>query len=142
MATERGEVVNALPFFGEHPVVICKPHFSISTPELFKEIDARKNKCRPDTEGMIQALTDGDRDGVICRMYNVFEDVLGKRSKGIAEIKRALMNHGALGACMSGTGSAVYGIFADDKTAKNAYYALRERYPEVFLCKTCGRIPE
>lgn len=142
LATNRGEVMTRLPYFGEHPVVICKPYFSISTPELFQEIDARKNKCRPDTEGILQALQDGDARGVICRMYNVFEDVLGRRTKGIMEIKRGLMNHGALGSCMSGTGSAVFGIFPDDKTAKDAYYALRKRYPEVFLCKTCDRIPD
>lgn len=142
LATNRGEIVNPLPYFGDHHVVICKPYFSISTPELFKQIDARKNKCRPDTEGMLKALEEGNSAGVICRMYNVFEDVLGRRSKGISEIKRGLMNHGALGACMSGTGSAVYGIFPDDRTAKDAYYALRKRYPEVFLCKTCDRIPE
>ena len=140
LATNRGEIVEPLPYFGEHPVVICKPYFSISTPELFKQIDARKNKCRPDTEGVLKALSEGNAQGVICRMYNVFEDVLGKRAKGIGEIKRALLNHGALGACMSGTGSAVYGIFPDEKTAKDAYYVLRNRYPEVFLCKTCDRI--
>ena len=50
------------------------------------------------------------------------------------------MNHGALGACMSGTGSAVFGIFPDERTGKDAYYALRKRYPEVFLCKTNGAI--
>lgn len=142
LATNRGEVMTRLPYFGDHPVVICKPYFSISTPELFKQIDARKNKCRPDTDGIIQALEEGNTSGVICRMYNVFEDVLGRRTKGINEIKRALMNHGALGACMSGTGSAVFGIFPDEKTAKDAYYALRKRHQEVFLCKTCDRIPE
>ncbi len=142
LATERGEVMTRLPYFGDHHVVICKPYFSISTPELFKEIDSRKNKCHPDTEGILAALHEGDDQGVIRRMYNVFEDVLGRRSKGIAEIKRALLNHGASGACMSGTGSAVFGIFPDEKTAKDAYYALRKRYPEVFLCKTCDRIPE
>ena len=142
LATNRGEVLTELPYFGDHPVVICKPYFSISTPELFKQIDKRKNKCRPDTDGIVKALQEGNSQGVICRMYNVFEDVLGKRTKGIMEIKRALMNHGALGACMSGTGSAVYGIFPDEKTAKDCYYALRKRYPEVFLCKTCGRLYE
>ena len=142
LATGRGEIMEELPFFGEHPVVICKPYFSISTPMLFGKIDDRKSKCRPDTEGMLEALREKNPAGVICRMYNVFEDVLGKRTKGINDIKRALMNHGASGACMSGTGSAVFGIFPDEKTAKDAFYALRRRYPDVFLCKTCNRLPD
>lgn len=140
LATGRGEILRRLPDFGKHPVVICKPYFSISTPALFQKIDARKSKCRPDTDGILTALGKGDSMGVIRRMYNVFEDVLGNRTRGINEIKNGLMEQGALGACMSGTGSAVFGIFPDDKTAKDAYRVLRKRYPEVFLCRTRGRI--
>lgn len=136
LAAGRGEILTPLPSFGQHTVVICKPYFSISTPALFQKIDERKSKCRPDTEGILKALEEGDSTGVVCRMYNVFEDVLGRRTRGIQEIKNGLMHHGALGACMSGTGSAVFGIFPDEKTGKNAYYALRKRYPEVFLCRT------
>lgn len=142
LATNRGEVLTRLPYFGTHHVVICKPRFAISTPELFREIDSRKSKCRPDTEGILQALEEGNPSGVICRMYNVFEDVLGKRTKGIMEIKRVMMNTGALGACMSGTGSAVFGIYPNERSAKDAFYTLRKRYAEVFLCKTCDRLPE
>lgn len=42
------------------PVVICKPDFPISTPELFHRVDARTSRCRPDTEGICAALADGD----------------------------------------------------------------------------------
>lgn len=140
LATGRGEILTPLPAFGTHWAVICKPHFSISTPALFQKIDARKSKCRPDTDGILAALETGDSMEVVRRMYNVFEDVLGNKSRGIHEIKTALMDRGALGACMTGTGSAVFGIFPDEKSAKNACYALRKRHPEVFWAQTCGRI--
>lgn len=140
LATGRGEILTPLPAFGTHWVVICKPHFSISTPALFQKIDARKSKCRPDTDGILAALETGDSMEVVRRMYNVFEDVLGNKSRGIHEIKTALMDRGALGACMTGTGSAVFGIFPDEKSAKNGCYALRKRHPEVFWAQTCGRI--
>lgn len=140
LATGRGEILTPLPEFGRHWVVICKPYFSISTPALFQKIDARKSKCRPDTDGILTALTAGDDAGVIRRMYNVFEDVLDGKGRGIREIKTALMDRGALGACMTGTGSAVFGVFPDEKSAKNACYALRKRHPEVFWAETCGRI--
>lgn len=140
LATGRGEILTPLPAIQEQNIVICKPRFSISTPILFKKIDARKSKCRPDTEGICAALEAGDIMGVVRRMYNVFEDVLGDKARGINEIKTALMNHGAMGTCMSGTGSAVFGVFADEELAKNAGHALRKHYHEVFCCKTCGRI--
>lgn len=140
LATGRGEILTPLPPFGRHWVVICKPRFSISTPALFQKIDARKSKCRPDTDGILEALSAGDGMGVVRRMYNVFEDVLGNKARGIHEIKTALSDRGALGACMTGTGSAVFGIFPDEKSAKNACYALRRRHPEVFWAETCEKI--
>ena len=140
LATGRGELLTPLPDFGRHWVVICKPYFSIATPVLFKKIDARKSKCRPDTDGILAALSAGDDMGVVRRMYNVFEDVLGDKSRGISEIKTALMDRGALGACMTGTGSAVFGIFPDEQSAKDACLALRRRHQDVFWAETCGRI--
>jgi len=140
LASGRGEVLTPLTELGRHWVVICKPYFSISTPALFQKIDARKSKCRPDTDGMIAALDAGDAMGVVRRMYNVFEDVLGDKARGIREIKSALVDRGALGACMTGTGSAVFGVFPDEKSAKNACFALRKRHPEVFWCETRGAV--
>ena len=57
------------------------------------------------------------------------------------------MNHpyktrdgGALGAVMSGTGSAVFGIFADADSAAYAKRRLARDYAECFLTETIGRL--
>ena len=128
LATGKGELLSYLPPLPDCSIVICKPGFSISTPELFKLIDCRKIKVRPDTDGIIQSLESGDAQGVARRMYNVFEDVLPRRYGDIFTIKRQLFDFGASGTAMTGTGSAVFGIFTDQSKARAAQAALSGEY--------------
>lgn len=137
LAEGRGEILTPLPSLPWCFVVICKPHFAVSTPELFARIDGMKLHCHPDTRGMLQALENGDVLGVARRMYNVFEDVLPRNQGGtVAEIKTELIRHGALGACMSGTGPTVFGLFDTLVGAWRAYHDLRQTYTETFLTVT------
>ena len=116
-------------------IVICKPPFSVSTPQLFGRVNVRKIVCRPDTAGVLAALDAGDLPGVARRMYNVFEDVLeSRRYREIASIKAALIDCGALGASMSGSGPSVFGLFEREADAQAACSCLRESYRDVFLC--------
>ena len=124
-----------LPSLPDCAIVICKPVFAISTPELFGRVDARKSRLRPDTAGILHALETSDLRGVSRRMYNVFEDVLDRRQGDITSIKGALTDMGASGAVMTGTGSAVFGLFEDDSAAKAAHEALSRRYKECFLTR-------
>lgn len=137
LAEGRGEVLTPLPTLPRCHVVVCKPTFAISTPELFSRIDGYKIICRPDTAGVLSALEQGDLGGVARRMYNVFEDVLPERQgKTVAEIKSVLIAEGALGACMSGTGPTVFGLFDRPDAAQNAYERLKTAYRDTFLCQT------
>ena len=68
LAEGRGEILTALPPIPKCWVVVCKPPFPVSTPELFAKIDRCKVQCRPDTKGMLNALSNGDLEGVARRM--------------------------------------------------------------------------
>ena len=103
LAEGRGERLTPVTPMPRLPVVICKPDFPISTPELFHRVDARTSRCRPDTEGICAALADGDMPRLARRMYNVFEDVLTHREGEIAAIKSRLLDGGALGAVITYT---------------------------------------
>ncbi len=135
LAEGRGDRLTALPPLPDCAVVICKPAFSVSTPELFGKIDSRRSRLRPDTAGILAALESGDTAGVARRMFNVFEDVLGRRQNEIAAIKGELTDRGALGAVMTGSGSAVFGLFADEAAARGAQESLSARYAECFLTR-------
>ena len=137
LAEGRGEVLTPLSALPHCHVVICKPAFSISTPELFRAVDGVRLRCRPDTDGVLAALEAGDLGGVARRMYNVFEDVLPPRQRAeVAAIRSVLVQHGALGANMSGTGPTVFGLFDDADRARSAWEELRQTYRDVFLTET------
>lgn len=137
LAEGRGERLTPLPALPPCHVVVCKPPFPISTPQLFSRVDVRKIVRRPDTAGLIAALERGDLTDVARRMYNVFEDVLEpRRQSEINAIKTALIDCGALGASMTGSGPTVFGLFDRLAPAQAARDALAGRYQDVFLCRT------
>jgi 4-diphosphocytidyl-2-C-methyl-D-erythritol kinase len=133
LASGKGEILSDLTPFPDCFFVIAKPNFSISTPELFSKIDLSSLKYHPDTQGIVASSENGDLKGICRRMYNVFEDVLPQKPDDIPVIKQILMDCGAVNAVMTGTGSAVFGIFENDDKAKSAEVYLREKYKEVFL---------
>lgn len=137
LAEGRGERLTELPPLPNTPVVICMPSFNCSTPELFTRVDSRRSRCRPDTAGMIEALGRGDVPGVARRMFNVFEDVLERRAAAsVMEIKHTLLEYGALGAAMSGSGSAVFALFPTPTTATQAAENVKPLAREVFVTST------
>lgn len=139
LAESRGEVLTPLAPLPPCHIVICKPPFSISTPQLFGRVKVKKIVRRPDTAGVIAALEAGDLTGVARRMYNVFEDVLEpRRLSEINSIKAALIDCGALGASMSGSGPSVFGLFDQKNRAQEALDRLKKGYRGVFLCGPAG----
>lgn len=140
LAKGRGEKLEALSPLTDCFVVICKPRFSVSTPELFSRLDKHSMRLHPDTAGLLDALARGELQSVAMRMYNVFEDVLPSKPGNVAEIKRTLLNCGALGAVMTGTGSAVFGLFDDERAAKSAKAQLSAQYADVFLAKPVKKL--
>lgn len=137
LAEGRGEILTPLPSLPRCWVVLCKPEFSISTPALFAKIDSVRLRCRPDTQGAVAALGAGDLAGVARRMYNVFEDALPERQHArVNDLKNVLIQCGALGASMSGTGPTAFGLFDDESCAQQARERLSDFGGEVFLTYT------
>ena len=138
LASGRGEILTPLAPLPPCWYGIIMPHFSISTPELFRKLDGKKIRCHPDTQGLVRAVESGDLPGVCRRMYNVFEDVDDRRMRTVSEIKGRLMDCGAMGALMTGTGSAVFGIFDSPSSAEAATAQFRREYR---LSAVCENVP-
>ncbi len=119
LARGRGEVLTDLPALPRCGIVIVKPDFSVSTPALFGALDGQEIENRPDTAGFLDLLKAGDLPGMGKKLYNVFEPVLPPPERETVDaIKAHLLRNGALGACMTGTGSAVFGLFPSLEAAK------------------------
>ena len=140
LAMGRGEKLEPLPALPACRFVVCKPDFSISTPELFRKLDQTGLRCHPATAGILAALRDGELEPIARRMYNVFEEVDDRRLRTVREIKSILLDGGALGAVMTGTGSAVFGVFRPDADCSAASAPLKAGYGFCREARGVGRL--
>ena len=140
LARGRGEVLEDLTPMPDCAIVICKPGFSISTPELFRKLDQTGLRTHPDTAGMLSALESGNLKEISMRMFNVFEEVDDRRMRSEAEIKHVLLDYGALGAVMTGTGSAVFGVFGDETAAETCAAYLRSEHKFCHVARPVNRL--
>lgn len=133
LAEGRGEVLTRLPPMPECYVVVCKPPFPVSTPEMFGRVQTKKLRRHPDTAGMIRSLEEGELDGILHRIYNVFEEVLPVKYSEVFTIKSRLLDLGALCACMTGAGPAVFALYTEREAAEHAAAVLREEYAQTYF---------
>lgn len=141
LAEGKGEKLTPLPDFAGRALLLCRPDFSCSTPQLFKALDARKIRLRPDVAGMLRAVETGDTAGVSRRLFNVFEDVLPKKQRDtVREIRDLLLGAGALGAAMTGSGSGVFGLFPDAAGAEEARAVLRDAGVVCYTAQTAPKL--
>lgn len=135
LAEEKGQVLSRLPNLPDCEIVLCKPPFPVSTPELFRAVDQETITGRPDTERTLNALKQGSLSDVAAALGNVFAPIIFRQHPEMADIQSTLLTYGALGAAMTGSGPTMFGLFSDVTTAKAAYLALKPRYPDIFLTK-------
>ena len=140
LAEGRGEILTDLVSMPDCHFVLCKPSFGIPTPELFALVDGGERMKRPDHEGMIRALEDGDPEGIAARLCNVFEEVLPTQYHEVYAIKARMLELGAMGAAMSGSGPTVFGIFPDGERAQHAAGVLSACYPQTYRARPVGKL--
>ena len=131
----RGDEMIRLPKLPLCWFVICKPDFSFSTAEMFQRIDGLKREKLSDSSGLAKALEYQDMREISERLFNGFEQALPSDSP-IFAIKKRLLDAGARGACMTGSGSAVFGLFTEKETAEKAYEALSSDDCRLFLAES------
>jgi 4-diphosphocytidyl-2-C-methyl-D-erythritol kinase len=130
MKTEGiGDIMSPLPTLPPCCIVVCAGTGKVSTPEAYGQIDRAPAVRTGDYHAFEKALRDGDLKGICQNLYNRFEDVYPECEKN----KRLLKENGAVGALMTGSGSAVFGIFEDLKTASAAMETITASGVKTFL---------
>ena len=132
----RGEILKPLDIAPKYAYVLCKPDLAFSTPKLFAKLDEATITCRPDHEAMVCGLKENDPRKVGRLLCNVFEEAVLEEYKPISRIKNLLLECGACGAQMTGSGSVVFGIFPTEQTAQLGAEAIKAEFPNTFFCKT------
>ena len=135
MCEGRGERIRKLPDMPDCVIVVCKPEFSVSTPELYRKLDETAIANRPDNKAMESALYAGDLEKIAHGLCNVFDPVVTADHLELNYIKSLFHQYGAVGYQMTGSGSACFAIVAEFEVAAVICSMLKENYPEVFICK-------
>jgi len=135
LARGKGERLTQLPVCPRLGLVLVKPGFSVSTASVYQDYAPGPAVRRPDNRAMIDAIRDSDISGIAENLANVLESVTIKLHPEIEEIKTKLINSGALGVLMSGSGPTVFGL-AEDMESARAVAGRYKRDNELVLVTT------
>lgn len=138
LAEGIGEKLSVLPPMPKCTILIAKPGISVSTKFVYENLHANdlKPEQHPDVDSMIEAMRQKDLRLLCSRMGNVLETVTIPAYPVINEIKRTMMDNGAIGSMMSGSGPTVFGIFDSPVAAKQAMKAVRVAKLAKQICLT------
>lgn len=114
-----GEIMTEIEPLPQCSILIIKPDFSCSTSKGYGMYDSQPIESRGEPKNLLATLQNGNLKHIGENLYNIFEPLYG--DSRIDNIKQELMQNGAKGALLSGSGSAVYGIFSDRSEASAAY---------------------
>ncbi len=128
LAEGIGEKLTKLPAMPKCHILIAKPPINVSTKFVYENLHANEMKPEdhPPVDAQLEALKEGDLEKLVANMGNVLERVTVPAYPVINEIKQLMLDHGALGSMMSGSGPTVFGIFTSYEKAKGAYQAVEK----------------
>ena len=130
-----GEVMTELKPAGNISLVYVKPAVDVPTGKIYRMYDETGAKgARPDNEGLCRLLNRGNVTAGELSAYlgNVFEPLAISLHPVIGEIKEALMDTGAAGSLMTGSGPTVFGLYDDAAQARAAAEKIGERLGEIY----------
>lgn len=130
LATGIGEILTPLTPLCDCSILISKPNFGVSTKEVYESFDAAVKITHPQTKALIEAINKKDLPQIATQMENVLEAVTVKKYPEIAELKKLMLEEGALGSMMTGSGPTVFGLFEQEEAALRAKNRVQGKYPQ------------
>jgi 4-diphosphocytidyl-2-C-methyl-D-erythritol kinase len=134
----RGDEIYPLADLPRHWIVLLIPGFGVSSAEAFGWYDAERDSSRGQTTREPQQVP-GPWPSRAAQMINDLEAPIARHHPEIDQMKAALRRAGALAAAMSGSGSAVFGLFQKRRDALVAVERLSGSGWNVLLTESLGR---
>jgi 4-diphosphocytidyl-2-C-methyl-D-erythritol kinase len=134
----RGEELTPLPTPPDHHLVLAKPVQGAETGGIYRAYDARHARSRASVDPVIAALRSGNLPALAGALGNDLEPVTAGLVPEVAVYRRGLLQAGALGAAMTGTGTAVYGIFGIREDARMVERELQAPFLKTHTPVACG----
>ena len=126
LAEGIGEKLTPLPPAPDCHVLIAKPPVNVSTRYVYERLRLDSSTVHPDIDGLLAGINSGDLRRVAAGLGNVLESVTIPACPVIGEIRECMLENGALGALMSGSGPTVFGLYENGSQAKRARDILRQ----------------
>ena len=108
IASGIGEKLEAYQNLKNLKILLVFPGFSVSTADVYKKLNLGLTKCKKKLKSFLLNEQRFDPRNHLC---NDLEAVTASEYPVIKTVKKALLNHGALGALMTGSGPTVFGVF-------------------------------
>ena len=126
-----GEIMTPLAPMEPCVLLIVKPNVGVSTPEAYRQCDTMPDLGMRYTRNMVRAIERRSLEDIALCLGNRFDDAL--QLPQVLAIKALLRRNGAMNALMTGSGSAVFGIFQNEESALQAQTAAAAQFGETFL---------
>ena len=139
LATGVGEKQSPLPPMPPCWLTVTKPRASVSTKDAYDLLDAMEARELASPDTLLDGLKQGDLDKVCAGMFNAMEAPVSWRYPEIGRMKRTLLENGAMTAMMTGSGSAVFGVFREETAARQAADAVGRMTDKTFVVRPIHR---
>ncbi len=120
-----GEILTPLKNMPPCSILLVKPAFNVSTKKVYENLKLDSHISHPDIAAAVQAINNNNLLDLGSHMGNVLESVTIKEHPSINNIKKLMVDNGALASLMSGSGPTVFGLFENHKTAEKAYHKIK-----------------
>ncbi len=137
LAEGVGEKLTRLPNAPQWPMIIVKPCDGLSTAEVYRAWHQEAHREAVQEAALLEAVHKGDASLLPEHPGNALEWVSAAQRPKIPGAIQALQDHGAVCAQMSGSGSAVFGVFKETETRDRALARLKAAWPFTCACGTC-----
>jgi 4-diphosphocytidyl-2-C-methyl-D-erythritol kinase len=140
-ATGIGEVLRPLPDQPKQHLIVITPNAKVSTAHAYASLNAPSLTTSTSNSILSSSLADLDAaDSKQWRLRNDFERVIFEIEPEIERAKNALLDAGAWGALLAGSGSSVFGVFETEAARERGLENLKcEAGWRVFPCETISR---
>lgn len=137
-ASGIGTILSPLPDLPECYFVIVKPKIGICTKEAYEKSDSSEFLAIKGMDKITEAICEANIKSIAKNLYNKFEEVTALPE--VETIKEFMLKCGALGASMTGSGSAIFGIFDNDNMRDDCARKLEERYDSVYTAEPVSEV--
>lgn len=129
-----GEKLRPLKAFRGKDILLVNPGIKVSTEDVYGKLELKEERIM-EMDKIVESIENNDIEYLAKNMKNIMEEVVIKENPIIEEIKKDMIDHGALGSLMSGSGPTVFGIFDDEEKISYCEERLTKKYSKALVIR-------